>query len=62
MSMPTELRLLMERYCQLGQLLPHLDDLEDARVRAGAEVVLREMALVKLQIDDFLAAARARKN
>jgi hypothetical protein len=62
MSMPPELRALMERYCQLGQLLPHVDDLEDARVQAGAEMVIREMARVKSQIDDFLAAARARKN
>jgi hypothetical protein len=61
MSMPTELRLLMERYCQLGRLLPHVDDLEDVRVQTEAELVLREMTRVKSQIDDFLAAARARK-
>jgi len=60
--MPPELRALMERYCQLGQLLPHVDDLEDVHVQAGAEVVIIEMARVKSQIDDFLAAARARKN
>jgi hypothetical protein len=62
MSMPTELRLLMERYCQLGQLLPHIDDLEDVRVQAEAELVLLEMKRVKSQIDDFLAAVRERKN
>jgi hypothetical protein len=62
MSMPPELRALMQRYCQLGQLLPHVDDLEDVHVQAGAEVVIIEMARVKSQIDDFLAAARARKN
>jgi hypothetical protein len=61
--MPPELRLLMERFCQLGRLLPHEDDLEDVgndpHVRAELELVLQEMARVKAQIDEFLAAARA---
>jgi hypothetical protein len=57
--MPPELRALMERYCQLGRLLPHKDDLEDAGTRAEAVVVIAEMKRVKAQIDNFLAAARA---
>ena len=59
--MPPELRAMMERYCQLGRLLPQRDDsLEDSRARAEAEVVLREMGRVKAQIDDFLAVAKRR--
>ena len=58
--MPPELCALMERYCQLGRLLPSQDDIfEDIRVRAEAQIVLREMAQVKARIDAFLAAARA---
>ena len=59
--MPDELRKLMQRYCQLGRLLPPREDSDakDPRARAGVEVVLREMASVKAEIDDFLAAARA---
>ncbi|OLB72057.1 MAG: hypothetical protein AUI16_21480 [Alphaproteobacteria bacterium 13_2_20CM_2_64_7] len=57
-GMPMELRALLERFCQLGCLLPLRDDLatafEDARTRAEAEVVLREMAVVQKQIDNFL--------
>jgi hypothetical protein len=42
MSMPPELRALMERYCQLGQLLPHVDDLEDVHVQAGGKLLLEK--------------------
>ena len=64
-GMPPEFRALLERYNQLGRLLPSLDDamslIEDDRARAGIEVVLAEMARVKAQIDDFVAAAKARR-
>ena len=56
-------RLLLLRYCELGNLLPR-DDLatafQDAGARAEAEIVLREMSTVKQEIDSFLAAARER--
>jgi hypothetical protein len=57
--MPKELHALMLRYCQLGRLLPRIEDLVDEGPRADAEVVLAEMATVKAQIDSFIAAARA---
>jgi hypothetical protein len=64
-GMPPEFRSLMERYCQLGRLLPHKDDLEDMiddpHARAETELVLQEMAHVMAQIDDFLATARSRR-
>jgi len=56
--MPPELASLMQRYCQLGRLLPPQDDMEmvvkDPRARAGTKFVLQEMAVVKKQIDHFL--------
>ena len=56
--MPPEFRALMERYCQLGRLLPSLDDMETAientRTRAQAKLVLDEMAKTKRQIDQFM--------
>jgi hypothetical protein len=59
--MPSELVSLLQRFNQLGRLLPQ-DDLatafKDAGARAEAEIVLREMSTVKRQIDHFLAAAR----
>jgi hypothetical protein len=61
--MPPELVELMQRYNQLGRLLPPEADwelaLEDPRALAEAKIVLREMAKAKRAIDDFLAAARA---
>jgi hypothetical protein len=61
--LPDELRKLMQRYCQLGCLLPQAEDFDakDPRARAGVEVVLREMASVKAEIDEFLDAARERE-
>jgi hypothetical protein len=57
--MPPELLALMKRFNQLGLLLPRDDDaLEDPLVRAEAELILKEMALVRAQIDSFIAAAR----
>jgi len=61
MGMPPEFRALLERFNQLGRLLPKPDDLdvEDPHERTEVELVLKEMAEVKAQIDAFLAAARA---
>ena len=62
-GMPPELRAMMERYNQLGRLLPkHADDLdlENQIAVAEAEVVLAEMNRVWAEIDAFLAAVRAR--
>ena len=62
-GMPKEFRLLLLRYCELGNLLPR-DDLatafQDAGARAEAEIVLQEMEATKQRIDNFLAAARNR--
>jgi hypothetical protein len=48
MGMPPEFRALLERYNQLGRLLPPKDDIDavlaDPHGRAEAEVILREMA------------------
>jgi hypothetical protein len=62
-DMPPEFRALLERYNQLGRLLPPKDDIDavlaDPHGRAEAEVILREMAAVKADIDAFLARVRA---
>jgi hypothetical protein len=61
--MPSEFRALLERYNQLGRLLPPKDDIDavlaDPHGRAEAEVILCEMAAVKADIDAFLARVRA---
>jgi hypothetical protein len=62
-GMPVELRDLMERFCQLGRLLPPPADLpllveDDPRARAEVEIVLAEMARVRAQIDAFIDAVR----
>ena len=57
--MPPQLLALMKRFNQLGLLLPRDDDaLEDPLVRTEAELILKEMALVRAQIDSFIATAR----
>jgi hypothetical protein len=55
--MPAELRVLMERYCQLGELLPsHEDfDVSDPGARIEAEMILAEMKKVMARIDTFRA-------
>ena len=61
-GMPPELRAMMERYNQLGRLLPKdADDLDlkNPDVRAEVKVVIAEMNRVWAQINAFLAAARA---
>jgi len=47
---------LVERYCQLGQLLPNLADIDtdDAAGLAGIKMVLAEMAKTKAQMDALL--------
>jgi hypothetical protein len=63
--MPPELRRLMERYCQIAQLLPRGDDvamdiaLKDAGTRDQTRLALAEMDKVKAEIDAMLARARA---
>ena len=65
--MPPELKRLMERYCELGRLLPAGDDvdraaaLDDPDTRSQAILALAEMDKVKAQIDAFLAADRKRR-
>jgi hypothetical protein len=61
MGMPPDFRALVERFNQLGRLLPpraDLDDVDwsDADTRGGIEVVLAEMKRVKAEIDAYLAA------
>jgi hypothetical protein len=57
--MPPELKNLMLRYCQLGQLLPPPDDISSIAEfslseRAELELVLAELAKVKAAIDAYL--------
>jgi hypothetical protein len=47
---------LMQRYSQLGRLLPTGDDLLDDAALLEAKIVLDEMALCKREIDALLAA------
>jgi hypothetical protein len=61
MPMPADFRALVERFNQLGRLLPpraDVDDIDwsDADTRAGVEIVLAEMCDVKARIDAYLAA------
>jgi hypothetical protein len=57
---PPELLALMQRYNQLGRLLPQPDDLDitDPHARAEAKVIIDEMARVRVQIDAFLLPAQ----
>jgi hypothetical protein len=51
---------LAARYCQLGRLLPSVDDLDtdDETAIAEAQLILAEMAKVKAEMDALLEAAR----
>jgi hypothetical protein len=63
-GMPPEFRALLERYNQLGRLLPKpIDDLdlEDPLAVAETKVIIAEMNGVMAEIDAFLAAERARR-
>ncbi len=43
---------LMERYCQLGRLLPSEDEIQEDRMKsAEAKVVLAEMSKTKAAMD-----------
>jgi len=59
---PPELRHLMERFVQLGWLLPQDPDLldlpEDAAGLAGVRMVMAEMFKTRAEIDAFLELAR----
>jgi hypothetical protein len=50
---PPEFLRLMEKFCQLGRLLPRRDGInaaiEDTQSRADLELVLAEMAVVKAE-------------
>jgi hypothetical protein len=61
--MPPEFRALLERFNQLGCLLPKQDDLdlEDQKERANVDMILTEMSRVKAQIDAYLAAEWKRR-
>jgi hypothetical protein len=59
MSMPDEFIALIQRYCQLGRLLPDPGDLYEKRDEAA--LVLREMDSVKREIDKFLDHASAER-
>jgi hypothetical protein len=62
-GMPPEFRALLERFNQLGRLLPPIDDFDpkDLDTRTGIEVVLAEMHRVEAQIYAFLDAEQARR-
>jgi len=63
-GMPPELMAMMQRYNQLGRLLPKdpdAVDLKNPNVRAEVGIVLAEMKCVWAQINAFLDAARARR-
>jgi tetrahydromethanopterin S-methyltransferase subunit G len=50
--MPPEFKALMERYCQLGRLLPDPDDIDEVHERADEiRLILEEMHSVQREID-----------
>jgi hypothetical protein len=58
---------LMQRYCELGRLLPRGDTVaiavaaSDPVKRADMEIVLAEAAVVRAQIDELLAESRKKR-
>jgi hypothetical protein len=58
---------LMQRYCQLGRLLPQGDEtdrdiaLADPDKRAEVELILAEMRKIQAEMDAVLDAARAER-
>jgi hypothetical protein len=54
--MPPELRALLQRYNQLGCLLPPLANVHERAEEA--KLVLAEMGAVQAEIDSLLAAAQ----
>jgi hypothetical protein len=60
--LPPELEKLMQRFNQIGRLLPQDDgtlDLQDVQTRAHVELLLAELTRVKTEIDSFLDTARS---
>jgi hypothetical protein len=63
-GMPPELSALMQRYNQLGRLLPQGDEItravafENVETRAEVTLILDEMDRVRAEIDALIAAAR----
>ena len=51
----TQLISLIERYCQLGRLLPAVDniDTDDIEAIAEARLILREMSQTKFAMDEL---------
>lgn len=62
-SLPDELIVLIQRYCQLGRLLPteYDFDTDDAMAVTEARLVLQEMTLVKSEMDAFWRAPSTAK-
>jgi hypothetical protein len=61
--MPPEFKALMERYCQLGRLLPDPDDIDEVHERADEiRLILEEMHSVQREIDRILDANRLSRN
>jgi hypothetical protein len=66
--MPPELIALMQRFNQLGRLLPKGDEIardivfQDAAARAECCLILDEMDRVRAEIDALIAAARAERD
>jgi len=56
MKMDAKFQSLMERMCQLGQLLPNRDDidLDDPNTVAEIQIVLDEFNKAKAELDAFL--------
>jgi hypothetical protein len=59
---PPELIRLMQRFNQLGRLLPNPDDVDEIRERRDEiALILQEMRGVKQEIDAILDANRRRR-
>jgi hypothetical protein len=62
MSMPDELIALMQRFNQLGRLLPNPEDPDDVYERRDeCALILEEMHAVQAEIDRILEANRRRR-
>jgi hypothetical protein len=62
MSMPDELMALMQRFNQLGRLLPDPEDTDEVHERADElRLILAEMHAVQRDIDRILDANRRRR-
>jgi hypothetical protein len=62
MPMPDEFIALIQRYCQLGRLLPDPGDTDEVHERADeCRIILAEMHAVQERMDEFLEKARAER-